>query len=378
MRILDRYILRQFLINFAILLVVLLALFLVVDMIAGMDEFLPAGRRWADQYGGVLPATVVVLVDYYGPMLLMLYAFCSGMPVVGAMGFTLVGLQRSREAVGMVAGGVSLYRVAAPILVMGALLNAAVLPLQEFAIPPLAEKLMRPKSQLKHTDVTGKPIRLVPDGSGDLLSATSFDPSTGTLQDVTIHVRDKKGLARRRITATEAVWMPKRQGWQLINGYADTVQDWREALQDSTRAGVGPESVDFFSTGLSPDVLVATRQSELYPWFLSMPELWRMQSNEAVEADQQLVIQRIIWGRLSLLVLNVLVLVLGLAFFLQLGQRNVFVQGILALLVCGSVWGGGLGLLMAGMVGLNPVATAWLPVVVALPLSAALLQLVRT
>ena len=40
----DRYIIRQFLVNFVILLCVMMMLFTVVDMILNLDEFLEAGR----------------------------------------------------------------------------------------------------------------------------------------------------------------------------------------------------------------------------------------------------------------------------------------------------------------------------------------------
>ena len=376
MKILDRYILRQFFINFAILSVVFLSLFLVVDLIVTLDEFLQAGQRWSGRYGGTLPATLVVIADYYGPMLVLIYAFCSGVPVLGAMGFTLASLQRSREATAVVASGVSLYRLAAPIVIAGILLNGAALPLQELVIPPLSEKLSRSKSDLKRAEVEGVSLRLVPDESGDLLSAASFDPVHGMLRDVTIHKRTDAGLLERRIGATQAYWDEARDGWGLVQGMAAEVGDLDAALQGTLHTQ--PREVEFFATGLSPKVLTVTRQSGLYPWFLSMGELQQLQINGAVEPAQQREITRILWGRFSLLVVNVLMLVMGLAFFLQIGHPNLLTQAVRAAGVCLPVWGGGLLVLFTGMGGLNPVATAWLPVVIYLPVSAVLLQFVRT
>src|SRR5699024_10648525 len=43
MKLLDRYIIRHFLINFIILLVVLMVLFITIDMLSDLDEFLKAG-----------------------------------------------------------------------------------------------------------------------------------------------------------------------------------------------------------------------------------------------------------------------------------------------------------------------------------------------
>ena len=108
MNILDRYIVRAFLVNFGILLVVLMSLFVLVDLIIDFDEFLKGGQVRADRYGGVFLATMFSIVDYYGPVIVLMYVFLSGLLVVTAMGFTLSGLQRTQELTAMVASGLSL------------------------------------------------------------------------------------------------------------------------------------------------------------------------------------------------------------------------------------------------------------------------------
>jgi len=90
MKTLDRYIVRQFLTNFAILFVVLMSLFVVVDLIVDLDEFIQAGAAHADAWiGGRWMATLGITVGYYGPTVLLVYVFFNGLIVVGAMGFTL-------------------------------------------------------------------------------------------------------------------------------------------------------------------------------------------------------------------------------------------------------------------------------------------------
>src|SRR4051812_7421296 len=124
MKILDRYIiLRNFLINFVILLVVFVLLFVLVDLVFNFDEFLKAGRGM-----GLMRGLVWVVWDYYSPMVPFLYVYFSGLLVVAAMGFTFAGLSRSGEMVAMVSSGISMYRIAAPVVVVGFLLNALALP----------------------------------------------------------------------------------------------------------------------------------------------------------------------------------------------------------------------------------------------------------
>lgn len=372
MKTLDKYIVRQFLINFGILFLVMMSLFVLVDLLIDLDEFLQAGRQWAENYGGVLPATLVAIGDYYGPMMVLVYVFVSGLLVVGAMGFTLAGLQRTRELTAMVASGISMYRIAAPMLVAGIALNALSLPVQEMVVPKLADKLARSKSDVKREAVETFPVRFTSDERGNLIDAQTFDPEKQMLSGVTIIVRSEQGLTQRRITATQAFWDEDNQGWQLYpSGYVV------EPLPRDAPPVQEPEEVTFFPTELSPTVLLARRAS-IYARLFSLEELQTVQDNPAIDASSREQITRIMWSRFSLAVMNVLIMVMGMSFFLQLGQGNLLMQAVQAAGVCLGAWGGGLLLLQAGAGWLNPVASAWLPVVIYLPVSAVLLQFVKT
>src|SRR5688500_19832955 len=136
MKIIDRYIIRQFVLNFLILMVIFGLLFTLVNVTLNLDDFLDAGRRRAAEFpGGVAAATVWAIADYNLPMVLLLFVFFCGLLVVGAMGFTLAGLARTRELVAMISSGMSMYRIAAPIVFAGAIISSLALPNQEFLIP---------------------------------------------------------------------------------------------------------------------------------------------------------------------------------------------------------------------------------------------------
>lgn len=380
MKTLDRYVIRLFLVNFAILFAVLMLLFIVVDLIVDLDEFLSAGEERAADFGGRFFATVYTIADYYGPLVVLLYVFFSGLLVAGAMGFTLAAMLRTREMVAMVASGISLYRVAAPLLVAGIVLNALALPAQEFLIPAVAAKLARSKSQVEHEVIENFPIRYAAGEEGILLSAAELDAETQTLRQVSIVDRADNGMPERLIEAGVAKWDDARGGWLLFNravgdGFDGTGNEVRPGTPDQPYSD--PQPLDFFPSKLSPTVLLA-RNAAIYSRLLPMSELQAMQSNPAVGAKQRGQIAQVIWGRFSLLVINVLVLVMGLPFFLQLATGNMLVQSLKAVVVCMGAWGTGLLMLQAGVNWLNPVAAAWLPVVIFLPLSALLLQRVRT
>ena len=374
MKTLDRFIIRLYLINFGILLAVFTVLFTVIDLIVDLDEFLEAGRERAAEFGGVLPATLWTIGDYYGPVTVLLYVFFSGLIAVAAMGFTFAGLSRNGELVAMVTSGLSMYRIAAPVVLVGCLLNLLTLPSQELLIPSMAEKLARPKSQVGMETIGGFQIQYARDQNRNLLSAANFETGSDhpMLNGVTILVRNQAGKALRRITADQAFWDEARGGWDLVGGLAISPTDPTPSFDAAT--GREAEPIEFFPTNLSPTVLLADR-AKIYPMLLSIAHLRELAANSSIDPAP---IQKIMHSRLSTLVLNVLVLVIGLPFFLTREPVNMLRQGIKAAGACLGAWGFGLLSLHVGLPMLNPIASSWLPVVLFLPLAAWLLQLVKT
>lgn len=414
MKTLDRYIVRQFLTNFAILFVVLMSLFVVVDLIVDLDEFIQAGAAHADAwFGGRWVATLGITVGYYGPMVLLVYVFFNGLIVVGAMGFTLTNLQRTRELTAMIASGVSLYRVAAPLLVTGLLLSALTLPVQEFILPPLAPQLVRKKSELKQLNDQRerKPVFYAPAGGGDLLSAESFDPDAGVLHGVQIHDRSPEGRTVRFVRADAAYWRAEtitpedraaagdgspaiRMRWVFENGVAEEIRQPGGSPGSLTAAADGDagarlsprgvvRGVGAYDTDLSPTVLQA-RQTAMFANLLSIRELQGLSENRAVDAARRGKIQQVIWSRFSLMVLNALLLVMALPFFLSRVPGNTLVSALRAAALCIGAWGGGLVMLQVSPASLplgglaSPAVVAWLPVAIYLPVAAWQLSRIKT
>ncbi len=421
---LDRVVIRQFLINFAVLTAVVMLLFCTIDLVADLDEFIEAGRYHAagklvDDAGeahGIAPAmlleavddqraaidlaertgveleaaqaaldaaepgrvaalmgTVFKVVDFYGPTVLVIYVYLSGLIVVGAMGFTLTAMQRNRELIALAASGISLYRVALPLLLAGVALNALTLPLQEYAIPPLASKLVRSKPQAKYETINTFARYLQPDGAGALISAQTVDVANGAMEGVVIQERDERGFTVRRVTAQAAQWDDERGGWRLL-----AASGVRPPADDNPLGTVGGvEPVTFFATALSPEVLLA-RWAESYAGLLSVGELQAMARNEAVDDRLQRSIGKTIWSRFSLMVVNSLLLLVTLPWFLRLTTDGGLAQSVQAAAMSIGVWASGVVLMQVSLPSLNPVATAWLPVLILIPVSYAMLQRVRT
>ncbi|MEM9913419.1 MAG: LptF/LptG family permease [Planctomycetota bacterium] len=380
MKTLDRYIIKQFLTNFVMLFVVVMLLFVVVDFIVDVDEFVQAGEVHKDSwYGIAMLATVGTIVDYYVPVIMLVYVFFNGLIVVGAMGFTIVGLQRHRELTAVIASGVSLHRIAAPVLISGLVLSALTLPVQEFVLPDLAPKLVRAKSELKQPKkgLESKEVYFAQAGDHDLLSAARFDAEAGELSGVHIILRDETGTKQSEIKAKKATWNEESGAWKLEEGLEEQPIAKAEAMQATSRS---VRRVGSYSTGLSPTVLLARRDA-LFASLLSIRTLEGLSDNEAVSPAQRDKVSQIISSRFSLMVLNVLVLVMGLPFFLKRLPGDTLMSALKAAGLCIGAWGGGLMMLQMGPGALpvgGPALVAWLPVAIYLPVAAYLLQTVKT
>jgi len=372
---LDRYIVRQFIMNFIILSVVMMGLYVLVDLIVDLDEFLKAGRENADHRGGVFLGTLWVLWDFYGPFLLLVYVSMSGLIVVAAMGFTISQMQRSRELTAILAGGISLYRVAAPILVAGFIFNLLTMPVQELLIPQFAQKIVRAKSQAGMDTIPDKPIFYVRDQAGALFSAASFHaPSShddaGELVDLRIVELDELGQQIALVQAKRARWDDSAGQWLLEEGVR-----FDAFSQTPDAASMGRETCLTYQTQLSPKVLIV-QQASLYLRLQSMRQLEAMRNNNALSLQTRSQVTQIIWSRFSTVILSVLILLMGMPHFLTRVPGNPLAKSARAAGITVGAWAIGLILLQSG--SLNPVTAAWLPVVLYLPLSFWMVTTIKT
>jgi len=215
MKILDKYVAKNFLIGYAIAFCVLIGLRIIIDLFVNLDEF----TEHADL--GALAVIKNVLIFYCLNSTLYFRDF-AGMITVVAAAFSLGKMVRSNELVAVMASGVSLKRVIAPIVLLAILLTAILVVDQEFIIPPLSDKLVRSKDTLPGEESYN--VWFITDGYGSLILSQKFDVKTSTLYNPTILLRrktDKPGIWEPvgRIDAEMAVGYDHKSGnWNLING----------------------------------------------------------------------------------------------------------------------------------------------------------------
>ena len=239
--ILDRYLLREYLVFMGIGLAVAAVLFVVIDLLQTLDRYIR-----------IKPPIIYVLEHFVYRVPAALH---DGLPVVMLVAtiFLFLALARYHELTAMKAAGMSLYRVAAPILLLGS--GVAILSglFQELLLPRLNElgdevdrvKIRgqlprhlqsRERLWLRTADSRFYRVELLNPGSSDMYGVTILEVEQTTFRVLS------------RLDARRAHWTP--EGWELTDGafrdfgprgevqtipFVVTALDLREDMDDFTK-----------------------------------------------------------------------------------------------------------------------------------------------
>jgi lipopolysaccharide export LptBFGC system permease protein LptF len=380
MNLLDRYIARQYLQNILALFVLLFAIIIVIDFSLNFDEYIRTADNMhkaahTSQSGLANGMTALYLVfDLWWPRLFLLYNFLLGLILVGAMGFTCAQMNRHREFVAILAGGISLHRVAHPILIVAVALTALAAVNRELIIPQLAPLLTREKGEAgtRAMGYTRQP--LCADSRGRLFYAGKVDLDTGSIDGLWVWERDAQGLMTRRITADHAVWQDGR--WLLTNGIAESRQ-----ASDQTTTTRKLDPIATFETDLDPTSL-RLRRFEGYSNNLSTKQLTELIGNYDSQPQPPVSrvdrLERIRFGRIATLLSSVLILLLCLPFYLRREPGNLLLQSIMCAPVTLTSFVAAFVGASAAIPGLPPQISVFVPVMILIPLAIAAVTSIRT
>lgn len=369
MNLLDRHIIARYLVNFVLLFSLLFIFAVSIDVVVQFDEFAETARgvaakadRW---YPGVL---FQAIVDFHGPRVFQFFAFMTGLVGVGAAGFTIVQMHRTRELVAIMAAGMPLHRVA--IAILAAQMGIVTLQLldQEFVLPGLASRLIRDHDAILTPGVETFEVPLMRDAKGDLLYARNLNPRLGTAEDILVIRRDGEGAAIARITADAATWDAAKETWTLEEGRI--MQTTSEEGRLTTRA-----ALDAWPSDLSPRMLLA-RRSMNFAQMLSVRQLRELRdAGDSVDGR----LDRAIYARFSSVLVNLLVPAIVLPFFLlRSPSANMLQQSLKAAGVAIPLLLGSLATMTIAIAGLPPGVGAFAPVAVLLPVAIGRLAYLRT
>jgi LPS export ABC transporter permease LptG len=228
--ILDRYLVREFLVFVGIGLGVAAALFVVIDLLQTLDRYLR-----------VKPPLIYIIEHFIYRLPAALH---DGLPVVMLVAtiFLFLALSRYHEFTAMKAAGISLYRVSAPILLMGLSVAVSAGLFQELFLPRLNEL----GEEVDRVKIRGQlPRHLQSRQRLWLRSADTrffrvelLNPGTNDMYGVTVLEVDKQFRLISRLDTRRAHWTP--DGWELTDG----------AVREIVGHG-NVETVPFTTTSLS-------------------------------------------------------------------------------------------------------------------------------
>src|SRR5437870_259650 len=140
MKTLDRYVISTFIKNYLISFMVLVGLYVVLDLVLNFDDLADIPRR--GNMSGLQSALTIAwdIADYYFYQCFLFFVQLSGIIPVVAAAFTLLRFSRFNELTAMLAAGVPLMRVSAPIILCSVVLNGFLLIDQEYVIPRMIPK----------------------------------------------------------------------------------------------------------------------------------------------------------------------------------------------------------------------------------------------
>ena len=231
-RLMDLYILRKFLFYFAVLLVVFIFLFEAFTFFELLDDI---GRR---------NVPFLVVKDYF--WYLTPYLGYNLAPLAGLMAVlvTLGIMSKNNEIVAIKASGMSLFRVAVPLLLAGLALAATLVLLDDTYLPYANQRQDELHNQIKGRppQTYTHPQRWIFGENSKIYNYDVFDPEQNLFGGLSVLELDPANFhLRRRIFATRARWSEAQHVWVLENGWIRDFSGGSVAKFETFTAAAPPE-----------------------------------------------------------------------------------------------------------------------------------------
>jgi lipopolysaccharide export system permease protein len=380
MRILDRYIVRSFVFNYLLALGALIGIVTLLDLIVNFDSFTKTPAAAAAQTSGQV---IGEIVDYYMYQTLVIFQYVSAAIPILAAGFTMVRMTRHNELTAMLASGVSLYRVAAPVIIVSVLFSLLTIVNQEFVISNefILQKLLRPHGEGGQSVTKDDPLYFVRDEDNSLLVASSYDHKNKSMKDVRIIRRDPTGAPTGRIMAESAKWtIPPNElteAWVMTN--VRRIDD--HFAQDPTKRPSEAIPTMTYHTSLTPqqlDLIFSRKAVD----FLGSQQVRELASKSP--KINQPVLYKIMYLRFTQPLMNIIMLLIGIPFLLTREPSRLIVNMFYCIAVSVIVFAATFvifqmaGTTLPGGLQLDPLLAAWLPVLLFGPMTVVMLDMIRT
>jgi len=369
MRIIDRYLLTQFLKTFLICYISLAGLFIIFDAFTNLEEFM----RSAEKVGGGLAK---MMSSYYAYRALYIFDRTSGFLVLMSAMFTVACIQRHNEIVALMGAGISRVRVIQPVIAAAVGITALATIDRELIIPRFREELAKRPQDLVG-DVAQEMHPICDNLTEVYLRGGSTFADRKRIRNPDFVMPPRLGEYGKYVSGAEAFYQPpdgKRPGGYLFKG-VDRPKDLASRpslLLDGQPVLITPHDAPdwlkpdecFVVSGVNFDQL--TGEASLQ--FASTRQLIRGLKNPSFDYGAN--VRVAIHTRFVQPFLDFTLLFLGLPLVLTRESRNVFIaMGVCGLLVAGFMI---LGLVCQQLGTTYMISTplaAWLPLMLSVPLA---------
>jgi lipopolysaccharide export system permease protein len=280
MRIIDRYVIISFLRNYVISFLVLVGMYVVMDMVFNFNHMVDVQSGTGGEAQGIFGALYDIF-DFYFYQCFLIFVQLSGIIPVVAAAFTLMRFSRFNELTAMLAAGVPLLRIAAPIILVSVVLNGLLLIDQEMILPLMIPKIMRDHDEVHKGPRGYYAIEAMQDAGGGLVYAARYFPTPGDKQPYMLDLDViERQSARRTISgetrevmipvahlqAQEAHWNPDTQQWDLLNGVRTSGLNTSHLVNEKVatfKSNITPEEIALYRSGNFVDLLPTSRIDQL-------------------------------------------------------------------------------------------------------------------
>ena len=234
MTLLDRYITRQFLLSALFGLVAFLMIFLVIDMMEKLDDFIDAH------------APMQTVVEYYIAFSPEIIKLMTPVALLLAALFVTGRLSAQNELAAMKSSGVSLYRILLPFLVIALLVSAGSFYLNGWVVPNANQKKYYIEKTLlrQSSDLSNRFNIFFQEGPTRIVSISYYDSQSKMASRVSIQdfADTNLTLLLRRFDAPQMQWQESGSShgeWVLLNGSERTFTHDGQKMELFTQHPVG-------------------------------------------------------------------------------------------------------------------------------------------
>jgi lipopolysaccharide export system permease protein len=358
LRILDRYVLREFARMWLVAIGCFVTIFVVVNLFEKISKFL--------EYN----VSSYVIAQYYLFLIPYIVKWMNPIAVLLGILFSLGVLSRNSETVAMISSGVSFKRIVAPLAVAAFVISIGVFIFGETVVPyanAKADEIERVYIERLPLLKTIRRINLVYRGAGGRFYYIKvYDGLRYQMRDVRIMERTEKGDLRRWIIARKAVWRNGR--WRFEDGTIRTFRrDGSIKVEDFSKKYIDvPEKPeDFLQEEKEPEAMK----------FLELASYVNSLEDSGVDATREKVE---LYLKLSVPLANLVVVFLGAPLALQSHRSGMAFGFGLAVLLGFGLWGAlAVGRALGQNGTLGPAEAAFFPDALFLLLGLVMLARVR-